>query len=224
MNYFIDVIVPLPLDNIFTYKVNLKEFEFLKIGFRVVVPFGKSKFITALVAEKHNKIPELYSPKEIEFIIDEEPTMNKNQLDFFKWVSEYYMSPLGQVLKVGLPKLLLLKSESEIVLINKDKEDLELTQNAKIVFQNLLLNKKITYKEIISILKKKNINKTISELSDHGLIKLKEEIYDYFKPKSIIRVLFHNYPINNQEKLKLLKSLKHKKSQQKTIESLFSFS
>ncbi len=224
MNYFIDVIVPLPLDNIFTYKVNLKEFEFLKIGFRVVVPFGKSKFITALVAEKHNKIPELYSPKEIEFIIDEEPTMNKNQLDFFKWVSEYYMSPLGQVLKVGLPKLLLLKSESEIVLINKDKEDLELTQNAKIVFQNLLLNKKITYKEIISILKKKNINKTISELSDHGLIKLKEEIYDYFKPKSIIRVLFQNYPINNQEKLKLLKSLKHKKSQQKTIESLFSFS
>ena len=171
MNYFIDVIVPLPLDNIFTYKVNLKEFEFLKIGFRVVVPFGKSKFITALVAEKHNKIPELYSPKEIEFIIDEEPTMNKNQLDFFKWVSEYYMSPLGQVLKVGLPKLLLLKSESEIVLINKNKEDLELTQNAKIVFQNLLLNKKITYKEIISILKKKNINKTISELSDHGFIK-----------------------------------------------------
>ena len=72
MKYYIDVIVPLPLDNIFTYQVNLKEFEFIKVGFRVIVPFGKSKFITAIVYNKHNKNPEFYIPKEIEFIIDEE--------------------------------------------------------------------------------------------------------------------------------------------------------
>ena len=224
MNYYIDVIVPLPLDNIFTYKVNLKEFEFLKIGFRVIVPFGKSKFITALVNNKHNNNPEFYIPKEIEFIIDEESSMNKNQLIFFKWISEYYMCPLGQVLKVGLPKLLLLKSESEIVLINENIENLKLTQSADLVFKNLLLNKKITYREIISILKKKNISKTINELSDYGLIKLKEEIYDYFKPKSIVRILFNDYPNNSLKKLKLLKSLKGKKSQQKVVKSLFSFS
>ncbi len=224
MNYYIDVIVPLPLDNIFTYKVNLKEFEFIKVGFRVIVPFGKSKFITALVNNKHNNNPEFYIPKEIEFIIDEESSMNKNQLIFFKWISEYYMCPLGQVLKVGLPKLLLLKSESEIVLINENIENLKLTQSADLVFKNLLLNKKITYREIISILKKKNISKTINELSDYGLIKLKEEIYDYFKPKSIVRILFNDYPNNSLKKLKLLKSLKGKKSQQKVVKSLFSFS
>ena len=224
MNYYIDVIVPLPLDNIFTYKVNLKEFEFIKIGFRVIVPFGKSKFITALVANKHNKNPEFYIPKEIEFIIDEEPSMNKNQLIFFKWISKYYMCPLGQVLKVGLPKLLLLKSESEIVLIDENIENLKLTKSADFVFKNLLLNKKITYREIISILNKKNISKTINELSDYGLIKLKEEIYDYFKPKSIVRILFNEYPNDSLKKLKLLKSLEGKKSQQKVVKSLFSFS
>ena len=224
MNYYIDVIVPLPLDNIFTYKVNLKEFEFIKIGFRVIVPFGKSKFITALVANKHNKNPEFYIPKEIEFIIDEEPSMNKNQLIFFKWISKYYMCPLGQVLKVGLPKLLLLKSESEIVLIDENIENLKLTQSADFVFKNLLLNKKITYREIISILNKKNISKTINELSDYGLIKLKEEIYDYFKPKSIVRILFNEYPNDSLKKLKLLKSLEGKKSQQKVVKSLFFFS
>ena len=224
MNYYIDVIVPLPLDDIFTYKVNLKEFEFIKIGFRVIVPFGKSKFITALVANKHNKNPEFYIPKEIEFIIDEEPSMNKNQLIFFKWISKYYMCPLGQVLKVGLPKLLLLKSESEIVLIDENIENLKLTQSADFVFKNLLLNKKITYREIISILNKKNISKTINELSDYGLIKLKEEIYDYFKPKSIVRILFNEYPNDSLKKLKLLKSLEGKKSQQKVVKSLFSFS
>ena len=224
MNYYIDVIVPLPLDNIFTYKVNLKEFEFIKIGFRVIVPFGKSKFITALVANKHNKNPEFYIPKEIEFIIDEEPSMNKNQLIFFKWISKYYMCPLGQVLKVGLPKLLLLKSESEIVLIDENIENLKLTQSADFVFKNLLLNKKITYREIISILNKKNISKTINELSDYGLIKLKEEIYDYFKPKSIVRILFNEFPNDSLKKLKLLKSLEGKKSQQKVVKSLFFFS
>lgn len=224
MNYYIDVIVPLPLDNIFTYKVNLKEFEFIKIGFRVIVPFGKSKFITALVANKHNKNPEFYIPKEIEFIIDEEPSMNKNQLIFFKWISKYYMCPLGQVLKVGLPKLLLLKSESEIVLIDENIENLKLTKSADFVFKNLLLNKKITYREIISILNKKNISKTINELSDYGLIKLKEEIYDYFKPKSIVRILFNEFPNDSLKKLKLLKSLEGKKSQQKVVKSLFSFS
>ena len=224
MNYYIDVIVPLPLDDIFTYKVNLKEFEFIKIGFRVIVPFGKSKFITALVANKHNKNPEFYIPKEIEFIIDEEPSMNKNQLIFFKWISKYYMCPLGQVLKVGLPKLLLLKSESEIVLIDENIENLKLTQSADFVFKNLLLNKKITYREIISILNKKNISKTINELSDYGLIKLKEEIYDYFKPKSIVRILFNEYPNDSLKKLKLLKSLEGKKSQQKVVKSLFFFS
>ena len=224
MNYYIDVIVPLPLDNIFTYKVNLKEFEFIKIGFRVIVPFGKSKFITALVANKHNKNPEFYIPKEIEFIIDEEPSMNKNQLFFFKWISKYYMCPLGQVLKVGLPKLLLLKSESEIVLIDENIENLKLTKSADFVFKNLLLNKRITYREIISILNKKNISKTINELSDYGLIKLKEEIYDYFKPKSIVRILFNEFPNDSLKKLKLLKSLEGKKSQQKVVKSLFSFS
>ena len=60
MNYFIDVIVPLPLNNLFTYKVNKKEYEYIKIGFRVIVPFGKSKFITSLVAKKHNQIPDFY--------------------------------------------------------------------------------------------------------------------------------------------------------------------
>ena len=50
---FIDVIVPLPLKNSFTYLVNEEEFKFIGIGFRVMVPFGKSKFITGIVSKKH---------------------------------------------------------------------------------------------------------------------------------------------------------------------------
>ena len=224
INYFIDVIVPFPLDNSFTYKVNQKEYEFIKIGFRIVVPFGKSKFITAIVVNKHNIPPDFYNPKEIEFIIDEESMMNNNQLKFFKWISEYYMCPMGQVVKVGLPSLLLLKSESEIVLINENKNDLIFSQEAEFLYQNLKINKKITFKEIISVLKKKNINRTVSELLDNNIIKLKEEIYDYFKPKILTKISFNNRPLNDQDKLNLLNSLTGKKSQQKVITALYNFS
>ena len=98
---------------------NKDEFNFINPGFRVMVPFGKSKFITGVVLNKHNQVPISYEPKEIEFIIDDEPCITSNQLIFFKWISEYYMTSIGQVIKIALPKLLLLKSESEILLLKR---------------------------------------------------------------------------------------------------------
>ena len=127
---FIDVIIPLPLKSSFTYSVNESEFDFLNPGYRVMVPFGKSKFITGIVLRKHNEVPTSYEPKEIEFIIDDKPCITLNQLSFFSWISEYYMTPLGQVIKVALPKLLLLKSESEILLLKREISDFNISENS----------------------------------------------------------------------------------------------
>lgn len=130
MHYLIDVVIPLPLDTLFTYKVNKIEFDFLKNGFRVIVPFGKSKFLTAIVINKHNTLPEFYDAKQIEFIIDNEPIINEYQIQFYKWMSKYYMCPIGQVIKVAVPGLLLLKSESEIILISELNENVQLSKSA----------------------------------------------------------------------------------------------
>ena len=134
MMHFIDVIIPLPIKSTFTYSINKDEFNFINPGFRVMVPFGKSKFTTGIVIQKHHKVPVSYEPKEIEFIIDKEPCVTQSQLIFFKWISEYYMTPIGQVIKVALPKLLLLKSESEIILLKQDISDFNVTINSKFVF------------------------------------------------------------------------------------------
>jgi len=210
MHYLIDVVVPLPIDTVFTYKVNKIEFEFLKNGFRVIVPFGKSKFLTAIVVNKHNALPEFYDAKQIEFIIDEEPIINEFQIQFYNWMSNYYMCPIGQVIKVSIPGLLLLKSESEIILIGEINEELQLSDSADLIYRNLILNKKLTYRELISLLKKKNISKTINELLNYSLIKLKEEVYDYFKPKKIIKIHFYK-KINDSDLDFLIKDLKGKK-------------
>ena len=161
MHYLIDVVIPLPLDTLFTYKVNKIEFDFLKNGFRVIVPFGKSKFLTAIVFNKHNNLPEFYDAKQIEFIIDDEPVINEFQIQFYKWMSKYYMCPIGQVIKVAIPGLLLLKSESEIVLVGELNEDIKLSESSDLIYRNLILNTKLTYRELIFLLNKKTFQRPL---------------------------------------------------------------
>ncbi|UCE95068.1 MAG: hypothetical protein JSV73_08625, partial [Flavobacteriaceae bacterium] len=52
---FINVILPIPLQKLFTYKITEAEADFIEIGTRVAVPFGKSKIYTAIVFEKHHE-------------------------------------------------------------------------------------------------------------------------------------------------------------------------
>ena len=214
MGFFIEIIIPYPLKNSFTYRVNEKEFNFLENGFRVIVPFGKSKLITGIVLKKHNIQPKNYEPKEIEFIIDDKPIINENQFNFFKWISEYYMCPIGQVIKIALPSLLLLKSESEIIL-KEENNNILLSKGAEIIYNHLKINKKISFKDLVKVLSKKNISSCINELLENSLIKLNEEIYDYYKPKRILKISFNKSKANDFIILN-----KNKRSQIKLIESL----
>lgn len=60
MQHFIDVILPIPLQKAFTYSITAAEAEFLKVGMRVAVPFGKAKIYTGLVYKIHNQEPLIY--------------------------------------------------------------------------------------------------------------------------------------------------------------------
>ena len=210
---FIDVVVPLPIRTTFTYLVSQKEYDFLDLGFRVMVPFGKSKYITGIVISKHKKIPSKYQAKEIEYIIDKEQIVTENQLTFFKWISDYYMCPLGLVIKVAMPKLLLLKSESEIILLSREFSKTKISKNSQKILDTLIDNEKLSLNDICLILKKKNVGSEINELLGKSMISVKEEVYDYFKPKILKTV-----SINSKKKTKdVVKSLKKKKSQLKVF-------
>ena len=210
---FIDVVVPLPIRTTFTYLVSQKEYDFLDLGFRVMVPFGKSKYITGIVISKHKKIPSKYQAKEIEYIIDKEQIVTENQLTFFKWISDYYMCPLGLVIKVAMPKLLLLKSESEIILLSREFSKTKISKNSQKILDTLIDNEKLSLNDICLILKKKNVGSEINELLGKSIISVKEEVYDYFKPKILKTV-----SINSKKKTEdVVKSLKKKKSQLKVF-------
>ena len=112
--YFIDVILPIPLKQTFTYSVNKDEAFFLKPGMRVAVPFGKSKIYTAIVYKIHSNDPPSYETKSIDQILDETAIVTETQLSHWEWMATYYMCTLGEVVKAALPSAFLLESETII--------------------------------------------------------------------------------------------------------------
>jgi len=95
MDYFLDVVLPIPLEKRFTYKITPEEAHFIKAGMRIAVPFGKSKIYTALAYRVYQDAPEADEPKEIFQILDETPLVNPTQLQHWEWLAKYYMCTLG---------------------------------------------------------------------------------------------------------------------------------
>ena len=111
---FADVILPLPLYQQFTYAVP-PQWERLRVdepgsgmaqlqeGVRVVVPFGRSKTYVGLVSRLHDEQPEGYEVKELLQVMDSQPIVLPAQLQLWQWISDYYMSPIGEVYRAALP-------------------------------------------------------------------------------------------------------------------------
>lgn len=100
---FVDVILPLPLDGVFTYSVPTSEEGRVKVGARVLVPFGRNKTYVGIISHIHNQSPEGYQTKDILQVMDYSPILLDSQLKLWQWISDYYMSPIGEVYKAALP-------------------------------------------------------------------------------------------------------------------------
>ena len=189
MNYYVDVILPLPLKGTFTYELSQDEFNKLEIGFRVAVSFGKRKIYTGIVNELHNNKPELYETKPIEFIYDDKSLVSQNQIDFWNWLSRYYFVPIGDVMKAAVPSTFLLESDSLIIkkeisddVANKMSDEEYLIYDA-LDFQNLKLN------DISEILNKKNPYPIIQKMILNGYVELNYELKEKYRPK-LLNVIF----------------------------------
>ena len=99
---YVDVILPLPLEGMFTYAVSPELATRVQVGVRVVVPFSKSKRYTAIVARCHDDKPD-FEVRDVEDVLDEQPILMPQQLHLWQWISQYYMAPLGDVMNAALP-------------------------------------------------------------------------------------------------------------------------
>ena len=102
MAQFADVILPLPLEGIFTYRLPAAFAGLVQVGCRIIVPFGTTKFYSAIVVRLHDTPPS-YNTKEATELLDSSPVVTPAQLKLWAWIADYYLCTIGDVYKAALP-------------------------------------------------------------------------------------------------------------------------
>ena len=102
MNY-VDLILPVPLEGLFTYSIPERLREGICFGVRVIVPFGPKKTYVGIVTRIHDNPPEGYKIRDIIDIADQRPMLLERQYRLWQWIAEYYLAPIGDVYKAAMP-------------------------------------------------------------------------------------------------------------------------
>ena len=188
MKRYVDVILPLPLPKSFTYSLPDEYAEEVKIGCRVVVPFGRKKFYTAIVRNVHYCAPTEYEVKDISTLLDASPILLPNQFKFWEWIADYYLCTQGDVYKAALPSGLKLESET-IVEYNPDfVADAPLPEREQRILDLLAVDSQQCVTKLEKDSGVKNILTAIKSLLDKEAIFVKEELRRTYKPKTEARV------------------------------------
>ncbi len=181
---FIEVVLPLAISKTYTYRVPLEMSSGIRIGKRVVVQFGRSKIYTAIIYQVSETPPALYEAKYIIDILDEEPIVNEFQLCLWKWMSEYYLCHMGEVMQAALPSALKLASETRIILNQSEDIDKALLSDKEFLIVDALdLHAELKVSDISKLLGQKTVFPILRGLFEKNIIIISEEISEKFKPR-----------------------------------------
>jgi primosomal protein N' (replication factor Y) len=217
---FIDVILPVSVPNMYTYRVPFELNDFIRVGQRVIIPFGKSKLVTAIVRVIHESIPS-YTTKYLDFILDEHPIVTENQLKFWEWMAEYYLANIGDVMAAALPGSFKLASETKVLLNEHMPEDTRKLDDTEILIIDALeLRGVLDLSEIGQIIDKKTVYPIIKRLIDKGFVVVEEEIKEVFKPKLEKYIVLHP-SIQTEEQIESVFSSLSRSVKQQDVLMLF---
>ncbi|NVK65645.1 MAG: primosomal protein N' [Flavobacteriales bacterium] len=220
---FVDVILPVPIRNEFTYRVPFELNDAIFNGARVVVPFGRNKLNTGIITRIHENIPTTYQSKYIESLLDDRPIITPKQYTFWKWISNYYMAPIGDVMNAALPSNFKLASETQVVLHPDYTIDPKfLTEREHDIVLALELRDKMDLKEIAELVGIKTIQPIVKSLLEKKAIISIEELNDKFVPKTAIFVRFSEHFRQENVLSEYIQEIESIKSKSKQLEAILS--
>ncbi len=187
MSRYAEVILPLNLDTTFTYSIPEDLEEKVAIGSRVIVPFGKKKFHTAIIVGFPFKPQGEYDIKPIALLLDAKPIICHPQMKLWQWIADYYLCTIGDVYRAALPSGLVIESES-VVEYNEDYEELledRLKDNEMVIVSLLRSHGKMTVGELEKALEKNNLSSMVNRLLEKGVIIVSERLNERYKPKKV---------------------------------------
>lgn len=216
MAQFADVILPLPLEGTFTYSLPGTFANLVQVGSRIIVPFGTTKFYSAIVVKLHDTKPS-YTTKEAMELLDSSPIVTTAQLKLWEWIADYYLCTIGDVYKAALPSGMKLESESSVMYNEEFIADDKLTPSEEKIIQ--ALEEDIT--QSLSTLQKrtgiKNILPVVKRLLEKDAIHIKEEVKRTYKPRFATYVRITE-PYLNEETIN--ETLSQQKRSAKQVELL----
>ena len=194
MKKYVDVILPLPLPKSFTYSLPDECAEEVKIGCRVVVPFGRKKFYTAIVLNVHYCAPTEYEVKDISALLDASPILLPVQFKFWEWIADYYLCTQGDVYKAALPSGLKLESETTVTLNTdfEEPDDNRLKEREWMLLAALGKKSRMTVQELEKESGMRNILPTLRVLLEREAVFVSEQLKTNYRPKTetYIRLTF----------------------------------
>ncbi len=177
---YVEVVFPLPFRNSFTYSVPREYETLVQIGVRAVVPFGK-RTLTGFIINKSETTNVEGKIKPLNDIIDDKPIFNKKALKFYKWLSEYYLSSLGEAIKLSVPygsdvetkRKIIINGDicNELLLKEKNKNSVKVK-----ILKVLSEREEVSLSYLQKILKKKNIYSALKALEKTGALTILDEI------------------------------------------------
>ena len=181
---YADVILPLPLENSYTYSIPPDLEQTVIPGCRVIVHFGKKRYYTAIVMDVHDRVTDSqYETKEIYALLDATPVLRRPQLRFWKWIASYYLCKLGDVYKAALPSGLKLESETAVTYNEEFEADGPLRPNEQAVLDAFTGVLKLTVSELEKKTGLRNVVPVVASLMAKGAVEVSEELKRGFVPK-----------------------------------------
>jgi primosomal protein N' (replication factor Y) len=217
ITHFADVILPVPIPKLFTYRIPRIMDDVIRVGARVIVQFGRNRVVTAVVGKIHKTPPEKYQAKYLLELLDNEPLVTATQLWLFGWIADYYLCNIGEVMNIALPSGLKVSSQSRIQ-PNPDFDRKEILSDDEQKFMNLLEEQvSMTYDDAAKIMTEVNVNAFIKSLIDKQAIILYEEVKEKYQPKRVKKIRLAPGFDNVEAVSKLIDDLTKSAKQQEII-------
>lgn len=183
---FVNVVLPLHLNKLYTYRLPTDAEQTVTPGMRVAVQFGSKKIYAALVIEVHHTPPKAYEAKFVLNILDHQPVIGQKQLAFWKWMADYYLCSMGDVMNIALPTAFKLQSKTQIILNPQTNwQTEEIDDREYLIIEALQLKNELSIDDIIEILQVKTVLPIIKSMHAKGLILFNENLEETYSPKTI---------------------------------------
>lgn len=180
---FADVILPLNLPQVLTYGVPVELQDHIRPGMRVEVQLGKNKQYSGIVERLHEHRPETYVVKPIRGLIDEEPVVTQQQLDYWRWIAGYYMAAPGEVMQAALPAHLKLMGETRLQWVGDDSVYYAWSTDAQRVVDALRNRAEVTLTEVRAMVGAGRMAVVLNELIEQEAVLINEALEQAYKPK-----------------------------------------